>query len=101
MSTQGHCWLAPMPALETFSCVGLPWALALLVADMDADESQNPRHSGVFSAFYGWIYVVFSSVAAIVSYLRGGSSHLEALPVFPPEITNEGLEECSHLVVRL
>ncbi|XP_070384944.1 uncharacterized protein [Dermacentor albipictus] len=65
---------------------------------MDADESQNLRHSGAFSAFYGWIYVVFSSVAAIVSYLRGGSSHLEALPVFPPEITNEGLEERLHLV---
>lgn len=68
---------------------------------MDAGESQNPGHSGVFSAFYGWIYVVFSSVAGFVSYLRGGSFHLEALPVSQPEITSEGLEECSHVVVRL
>ncbi|XP_075734412.1 uncharacterized protein LOC119176963 isoform X7 [Rhipicephalus microplus] len=65
---------------------------------MDAGESQNPGHSVVLSALYGWMYVVFSSVAAIVSYLRGGSFHLEALPVSQPEIINEGLEECSHVV---
>lgn len=68
---------------------------------MEANELSGPVRGGAFSVLYGWVYVAFSSVSAFVSYLRGNSFQLEALPAASSDISEENLSRGPHLVVRL
>lgn len=68
---------------------------------METNELSGPVRGGAFSVLYGWVYVAFSSVSAFVSYLRGSSFQLEALPAASSDTSGEDLSRGSHLAVRL